>query len=148
MKATEQDASCVRCELVSAEGSLFSGQVTYLAVTGSEGDLGIHVGHAPLVTAIKPGPVRVHCQDGEEKIFYVSGGFLEVQPDCVTVLADTALRAGDMDEAAVEKARQEAEKALQGKKGEFDYARAATQLAEVTAQLRTIKAIRSKAGLK
>lgn len=146
--STDQNVSSLRCDLVSAEGSLFSGRVTSLAATGSEGDLGVHPGHAPLVTPIKPGPVRVTCDDGEEKVFYVSGGFLEVQPDCVTVLADTALRAGDMDEAAVEKARQEAEQVLSGKKGEFDYARAATELAEVTAQLRTIKAIRKKAGMR
>lgn len=132
----------VHCDVVSAEEKIFSGLVEMLVATGSEGELGIAPGHAALLTALKPGTVRVIKQGGEEEIFYVSGGYLEVQPGLITLLADTALRAGDMDEAAAEEAKREAEKALQNKTGDFDYSRAATELAEAAAQLRTIQKLR------
>ena len=113
---------------------------------GALGDLGIAPGHAPLLTELRPGPVRVTTQAGEEQIFYVSGGFLEVQPSTVTILADTAVRAGDMDEAAVVEAQKAAEAALTNQHAEFDYGRAAAQLAEAVAQVRTIQALRKKMG--
>ncbi len=93
-------AMTVHCDIVSAERQLFSGLVEIVVASGVEGDLGIMPGHAPLLTRLKPGPVRVKKQNGDEEVFYVSGGFLEVQPKLVTVLADTAERADNMDEAA------------------------------------------------
>lgn len=139
-------AMTVHCDIVSAEEEIFSGLVEMLVAAGTEGDVGIAYGHAPLLTGLQPGPIRVIKQDGEEEVYYVSGGYLEVQPYHVTVLADTALRAGDMDEAAALEAKKEAEQALHNQSGDFDYSRAATQLAEAAAQLRTIQAMRKKAG--
>lgn len=137
-------AMTVHCDIVSAEREIFSGLVEMVVATGSLGDLGVTYGHAPLLTGLEPGPVRVKKQNGEEEVFYVSGGYLEVQPNCVTILADTAQRAHDMDEAAAEEARQQAADKLLRQTGEIDYSRAAVQLAEAAAQLRTIQAIRNK----
>ena len=139
-------AMTVHCDIVSAEEEIISGLVEMVVAAGSEGDVGVAYGHAPLLTGLQPGPIRVIKQDGEEEVYYVSGGYLEVQPYHVTVLADTALRADDMDEAAALEAKKEAEHALANQTGEFDYSRAATQLAEAAAQLRTIQAIRKKLG--
>lgn len=139
-------AMTIHCDIVSAEEEIFSGLVEILVATGSLGELGISYGHAPLLTSLIPGPVRVVTQGGEEDIFYVSGGFLEVQPGVVSILADTAIRADDVDEAAAEEARQAAEQALANQSGEFDYSRASSQLAEAAAQLLTIQKIRRKAG--
>lgn len=139
-------AMTVHCDIVSAEEEIFSGLVEFVSITGSLGDLGITPGHAPLLTAIKPGPVELRKQGGEEDVFYVSGGFVEVQPSKVTIMADTALRAADMSEAAAEEARQEAERALSDKSADFEYTRATVQLAEAAAQLRTIQQIRKKLG--
>ena len=139
-------AMTVHCDIVSAEEAIFSGLVEMVVAAGTEGDLGITYGHAPLLTALQPGPVRVKKQDGEEEVYYVSGGYLEVQPYTVTILADTALRAGDMDEAAALEAKKAAEHALQNQSGEVDYARATMQLAEAAAQLRTLQALRKKSG--
>jgi F-type H+-transporting ATPase subunit epsilon len=136
----------VHCNIVSAEQQLFSGLVEMVVAPGTEGDLGISYGHAPLLTGLKPGSIRVIKQGGEEEVFYLSGGYLEVQPDSLTVLADTALRAEDVDEAAALQAKQEAEKALSNNSADFDYSSAAVQLAEATAQLRTLRAIRKKMG--
>jgi len=139
-------AMSVHCDIVSAEQAIFSGLVELLVAHGSLGDLGVGPGHAPLLTALKPGPVRIKLQGGEEQIFYVSGGFLEVQSSTITVLADTAVRADDVDEAAAIEAQKVAETALSNQAGEFDYGRAAAQLAEAAAQLRTIQALRKKMG--
>ncbi|GAB1265652.1 F0F1 ATP synthase subunit epsilon [Aurantivibrio infirmus] len=139
-------AMTVHCDIVSAEEEIFSGLVEMIVASGTEGDLGISYGHAPLLTGLNPGPVRIIKQGGEEEIYYLSGGHLEVQPHLVSILADTALRAGDMDEAAALEAKKEAEQAIQNQSGEFDYSRAASQLAEAAAQLRTLQAIRKKAG--
>jgi F-type H+-transporting ATPase subunit epsilon len=136
----------IHCDIVSAEQEIFSGLVEMLVATGSLGELGISYGHAPLLTGFIPGPVRIIKQDGEEEIYYVSGGFLEVQPGVVSILADTAIRAHDVDEAAAEEARLAAEHALANQTGEFDYGRASSQLAEAAAQLLTIQKIRRKAG--
>ncbi len=133
----------VHCDVVSAEEKIYSGLVELLIATGSEGELGIAPGHIPLLTALKPGPVRIIKQGGEEVILYVSGGYLEVQPSLVTLLADTAVRAKDLDEAAAVDAQREAEKALANKTGEFEYSRAAAELAEAAAQLRTLQKLRN-----
>lgn len=139
-------AMTVHCDIVSAEEEIFSGLVEMVIAAGTEGDLGIAYGHAPLLTSLQPGPIRVIKQDGEEEVYYVSGGYLEVQSYQISVLADTALRASDMDEAAALEAKREAEQALTNQSGDFDYSRAATQLAEAAAQLRTIQAMRKKLG--
>ncbi len=139
-------AMSVHCDIVSAEQAIFSGLVELLVAHGSLGDLGVGPGHAPLLTSLKPGPVRVKLQGGEEQIYYVSGGFLEVQSSTITVLADTAVRADDVDEAAAIEAQKAAVAALTNQAGEFDYGRAASQLAEAAAQLRTIQALRKKMG--
>ena len=136
----------IHCDIVSAEKEIFSGLVESLVATGSQGELGVNYGHAPLLTDLIPGPIRIIKQNGEEEVYYVSGGFLEVQPGVVSVLADTAIRADDVDEAAAEEARVAAEKALSGQTGEFDYGRAASQLAEAAAQLRTLQKMRNRAG--
>ncbi len=135
----------IHCDIVSAEQEIFSGLVEMLVATGSLGELGISYGHAPLLTELIPGPVRIVKQDGDEEIYYVSGGFLEVQPGVVSILADTAVRADDMDEAAAEEARQAAEAALTNQSGDFDYSRASSQLAEAAAQLMTIQKLRKQA---
>ena len=139
-------AMTVQCNIVSAEREIFSGLVEMVIATGALGELGIAYGHAPLLTSLRPGPVRVIKQDSSEEVFYVSGGFLEVQPYSISVLADTALRAGDVDEAAAVLAQQTAQQELNNKSTEFDFARASIQLAEASAQLRTLQAIRKKAG--
>tara|TARA_R110002167_G_scaffold6277_1_gene28824 strand:- start:206665 stop:207066 length:402 start_codon:yes stop_codon:yes gene_type:complete len=132
----------MHCDIVSAEEKIFSGLVEILVATGTLGDLGIAPGHAPLLTALIPGPVRVVLQDSSEQIYYVSGGFLEVQSGVVTVLADTALRADDVNEAAALKAIEDANEAITNKTSEFEYSRAATQLAEAAAQLRALRQLR------
>ena len=132
----------VHCDVVSAEEKIFSGLVEVLTATGTEGEMGIQLGHAPLLTALKPGAVRIVKQGGDEEILYVSGGYLEVQPNIITLMADTAVRAKDVDEAAALEAQKEAEKALANKTGEFEYSRAAVELAEVAAQLRTLQKLR------
>ena len=135
-------AMTMHCDIVSAEEKIFSGLVEILVATGTLGDLGIAPGHAPLLTALIPGPVRVVLQDSTEQIYYVSGGFLEVQSGVVTVLADTALRADDVNEAAALKAIEDANEAISNKTSEFEYSRAATQLAEAAAQLRALRQLR------
>ncbi|MGM0701882.1 F0F1 ATP synthase subunit epsilon [Halomonas faecis] len=139
-------ANSFKCEIVSAEASIYSGEIEQLIASGVMGDLGILPGHAPLLTQLQPGPIRVIHDDGKEENYYVSGGFLEVQPDVVTVLADSAARANDLDEASAEEARQHALKAFNDKSAELDYSRAAAELAEAVAQLRTIQQLRKKAG--
>ncbi|MGK0440594.1 MAG: F-type H+-transporting ATPase subunit epsilon [Pseudohongiellaceae bacterium] len=139
-------AMTIHCDIVSAEREIFSGLVEMIIATGSLGDLGIGYGHAPLLTSLEPGPIRIKKQNGEEEVYYVSGGYLEVQPGIVSVLADTALRAADIDEASALEAQKEAELALANQSGDFDYGRASAQLAAAAAQLRTIRAIRKKLG--
>jgi F-type H+-transporting ATPase subunit epsilon len=135
----------MHCDIVSAEKSIFSGRVEMVVAAGSLGDLGIGPGHAPLITSLIPGPVRVVKDGGEEEVFYVSGGFLEVTRNVVTLLTDTALRADDVDEAAAEAAMQEAERAMQDASAELDYGTAAAQLAEAAAQLRALRQLKNRA---
>ena len=138
-------AMTVHCDIVSAEQEIFSGLVEMVIATGAMGELGINYGHAPLLTELKPGPIRIIKDDGEEDIYYLSGGFIEVQPYEIKVLADTALRADDLDEAAALEAQKQAEQAAENNTGELDYSRA---LAEAAAQLRTIQELRRKLGKK
>ncbi|MDO9624964.1 MAG: F0F1 ATP synthase subunit epsilon [Pseudomonas sp.] len=139
-------AMTVHCDIVSAEGQIFSGLVEMVIAHGNLGDLGIAPGHAPLLTDLKPGPIRLIKQGGEAEVYYISGGFLEVQPNVVKVLADTVQRAADIDEAAAQEALKAAERALHEKGAEFDYGSAAAHLAEVAAQLRTVQQLRKKFG--
>ena len=135
----------IQCDIVSAEEAIYSGEIDMIIATGSAGDLGVSAGHSPLLTGLEPGPVRV-IKDEDEQIFYVSGGFLEVQPNVVTILADTAIRADDLDEAAAVEAQKRAEQDMANQSSELDYTRAAAELAAAVAQLRTIQQIRKKMG--
>jgi len=137
-------ATTMHCDIVSAEKEIFSGRVTMVVASGTLGELGIMPGHAPLLTGIKPGPVRLKLESGEEQVFFASGGFLEVQPGVVTVLADTALRADDLDEAAASTAKEQAERALETQSAEFEFSIAAAQLAEASARLRTLDELKKR----
>lgn len=137
-------AMTMHCDIVSAETEIFSGRVTMVVATGTLGELGIMPGHAPLLTGIKPGPVRLQMDGGEEEVFFASGGFLEVQPGVVTVLADTALRADDVDEAEAAAAIEQAERALSDQAADFDFSVATAQLAEAGARLRTLQELRKR----
>ena len=128
--------------IVSAEAALFSGKVTCLLATGGSGELGIYPGHTALLTSINPGAMQFTLESGEQQFYYTSGGFLEVQPDVVTVLANTASRAEDLDELAAQTAKEQAEIALSNKTKELDYKQAMTELAEASAQLRAIQSLR------
>ena len=139
-------AITVHCDIVSADESLFSGSVEMIVATGSLGELGITPGHAPLLSDLRPGPVRLVKENGEEEVYYLSGGYLEVQPGSIAILADTAVRAGDIDEAAAAEAIKTAEQAIANQSGEIEYSKAASMLAEATAQLRTVQTLRKKLG--
>ena len=139
-------ASTIRLDIVSAEKELFSGECEMVFAPGSQGELGIAPRHAALVTRLKPGVVRAKMPDGEEESFYVSGGILEVQPHTVTVLSDSGERAGDLDEAAALKAKEQAEQLLAERQAGVDEAVARAQIAEAVAQLRAIKDMRKKLG--
>ncbi|QIK80589.1 F0F1 ATP synthase subunit epsilon [Lysobacter sp. HDW10] len=135
-------ASTIRCDIVSAEAEIYSGEATLVVATGEIGELGIAPKHAPLITRLKPGKVVVTTPAGETLDFAISGGILEVQPDMVTVLADTAVRAQDIDEAAVRQAKEEAERVLAGRGEAMDVAEAQQRLAEVSAQLAALERLR------
>ncbi|ADN77978.1 ATP synthase F1 subcomplex epsilon subunit [Ferrimonas balearica DSM 9799] len=139
-------AMTVHLDVVSAEKRLFSGLVETLQVTGTEGELGILPGHVPLLTAIKPGMVRIVKQHGEVEVIYLSGGILEVQPDCVTVLADVAVRAEDIDVEAAREAKRNAEERIANAGVDFDYDTAQIELAKALAQLRVVETIRKSLG--
>ncbi|MEJ2576067.1 MAG: F0F1 ATP synthase subunit epsilon [Gammaproteobacteria bacterium] len=133
----------VHVDVVSAEGALFSGQGEMVYAPATMGEIGIAPRHAPLVTRLKPGDVRIDPGDGKPmEHFYVSGGMIEVQPFRVTVLADTGIRAADLDEAAAAKVKQRAEDVLSNRNSEFEYAKAQAELAEAVAQLRAIERLR------
>ncbi|NBB93783.1 MAG: F0F1 ATP synthase subunit epsilon [Gammaproteobacteria bacterium] len=135
-------ASTIHCDIVSAEAEIFSGEAAMVVVTGEEGELGIAPRHAPLLTRLKPGQVRVMLPEGGEEFYYISGGLLEVQPHVVTVLSDTAARASDLDEAAALKAKEEAERALSDRQADMEVAEAQAQLAEAMAQLAALERLR------
>ncbi len=132
----------LRLDIASAEEEIFSGQAEMVFATGELGELGIAPGHAPLVTSLKAGNVRVLLPDQTEEVFYVSSGMLEVQPYVVTVLADTVKRANDIDEAAALEAKERAEKMLEDKTSDIDMARATSELAEAVAQIRAIRRLK------
>jgi F-type H+-transporting ATPase subunit epsilon len=135
-------ASTIRCDIVSAEAEIFHGEATLVVATGEQGELGIAPKHAPLITRLKPGKVVVTTPEGELLDFAISGGILEVQPTVVTVLADTAVRAQDIDEAAVRAAKEEAERILARRGEAMEIAEAQARLAEVTAQLQALERLR------
>src|SRR5215475_1394468 len=128
-------ATTIRCEIVSAEAEIYHGTATLVVASGDDGELGIAPRHAPLITRLKPGQVRVIAENGEEQFFYVSGGILEVQPQVVTILTDTAIRAQDLDEAAVRAAKEEAERQLANRTDAVEIAKAQAELAQTLAQL-------------
>ncbi len=130
------------CNIVSAQEELYSGVAKMVVASGEMGELGIMPKHAPLITRLKPGQVRVVQEDDEEEFLYISGGLMEVQPHIVTILADTAIRAGDLDESAAKAAKEEAERALQDKESGMDYAKAQSELAEAVAQLAALERLR------
>jgi F-type H+-transporting ATPase subunit epsilon len=132
----------IQIDIVSAEGEIFSGAVQSAVVPALEGDIGAHPRHAPLLTMLRPGEVRVQTADGQEQSFYVGGGALEIQPKRITVLADTAARARDLDEAAALAARQRAEEALSSHVDKITYAEAQAELARAVAQLKLIEKLR------
>jgi len=136
----------VHVDIVSAEKEIFSGQAEMVFAPAELGEVGITPRHAPMITRLKPGEVRVKVSETESFPFYVSGGMLEVQPHLVTVLADTAIRAKDIDEAAAIEAKAKAEEALADKSGKIDYATAQAQLAEAIMQLRTLDRLRKRGG--
>ncbi|HEY0197450.1 MAG TPA: F0F1 ATP synthase subunit epsilon [Rhodanobacter sp.] len=132
----------IRVDIVSAEAEIFSGDATMVIATGELGELGITPRHAPLITRLKPGHVDVVLDGGERQQFYVSGGILEVQPQVVTVLADTAARAADLDEASAQRAKKEAEDALANRTDALEIAEAQAKLAEAMAQLQALERLR------
>jgi len=134
----------IQCDIVSAHEEIFSGEATMVFASGIAGELGIAPRHAPLITQLKAGPVRVQKASGEEEFFFVSGGILEVQPHMVTVLTDTAMRGDDLDEAAARAAKAEAERQLADRSGEMDIAEAQAQLMQAVAQLAALEQLRKK----
>ncbi len=136
----------IHIDIVSAEREIFSGEAEMVFAPAIMGEMGIAPGHAALITRLAPGEVRVKHPDGKEEGFYVSGGMLEVQPKMVTVLSDTAMRAEDLDEAAVLKAKEEADRQLHDRSAEIDYATALAQTAEFAAQLQAIQRLRKRSG--
>ena len=133
----------IHVEIVSAEEHIWSGEGTMVFAPGIMGELGIAPRHTPLITQLKPGDVRVQTEDGKEALFFISGGILEIQPDIITVLSDTAIRADDLDEAKAIEAQKRAEETMRDKGSEMDYARAKAELAQITAQLRSIEKIKA-----
>ena len=137
-------ASTIHCDIVSAEAEIFSGDAAMVVVPGEEGELGIAPRHAPLLTRLIPGQVRVILPDGEEEFYFISGGLLEIQPHVVTVLSDTAQRADDLDEAAALSAKEEAELAIKDRTAGMEVAQAQAQLAEAMAQLAALERFRKQ----
>ncbi|MDD5402952.1 MAG: F0F1 ATP synthase subunit epsilon [Sulfuricella sp.] len=140
-------AMTIHVDVVSAEQSIFSGVAEFIAAPAAAGEVGIYPRHAPFISRMKPGTVRVKIPDqAEEELFFVSGGILEVQPQVVTILADTALRGKDLDEAKALEAKQRAEEAMKDRSATMDYAKAEAELAEAVAQIRAIQKIRKQSG--
>ena len=138
-------AMTIHVDVVSAEKSIFSGLAEMVVVPGEMGELGIYPRHAPLLTRIKPGSVRIKLPDQEElTLIFVSGGMLEVQPSVITILADTAIRGVDLDEARAQEAKQAAEEAIKNRTSDIDYAMAQAELAEAVAQLQAIQKLRKR----
>ncbi len=136
----------MHCEIVSAEKQLFSGEIQKLTAVGTIGGLGIYPGHAPLLTGIQPGPVTLTMEDGEDEVFFASGGYIEIQGGFITLLADTAIRAEDIDEASAKEAEEAAERARSDQAADVDFSVVASQLAEARAQQRTLDELRKLKG--
>jgi len=134
----------IHVDVVSAEESIFSGEARFVALPGEAGELGIYPRHTPLITRIKAGSVRIQLADGGEEFVFVAGGILEVQPDCVTVLSDTAIRGKDLDDEKANEAKRAAEDALKNAKTDLDLARAAAELAVMAAQIAALRKYRQK----
>lgn len=138
-------AMTIHVDIVSAEASIYSGLAEFVVVPAQMGEVGVYPRHAPMITRIKPGSVRIKAPDrAEEDLIYVSGGILEVQPGVVTILSDTAIRGADLDEARALEAKRQAEEAMQDRTGAMEYAQAQAELAEAIAQLSAIQKIRQK----
>lgn len=132
----------MQLDIVSAETEIFSGEVSVIVAPAAMGEVGIHPKHTPMVTRLKPGEVKIEVEGQEDQYIYVSGGILEVQPDVVTILSDTAIRAVDLDEEQAKEAKRRAEEALADRQGDYDSAKALVELAEAAAQLRMLDRIR------
>ncbi|SRR5690554_2719609 len=137
-------AMTMQVDIVSAEENVFSGTAQYLSARAANGEVGILPRHAPMLLQLQPGEVRVTNEAGEQEMYYVSGGVLEVQPHIVTILSDTAVRAADLDEAAAAEAKRRAEEALKDQKTDIDFAKTQAELLEAIAQLRTIRRLREQ----
>jgi len=136
--------SNIHVDVVSAEQSIFAGEAKFVALPGESGELGILPGHTPLITRIRPGAVRIEKADGDEEFVFVAGGILEVQPNGVTVLADTAIRGHDLDEAKANEAKRLAQEAMANRESDIDFARAQSEFAVAAAQLAAIAKFRKK----
>ena len=134
----------LQVNVVSAEEMIFSGRARFVALPGENGELGVYPRHTPLITRIKPGSVRIHMEDGREEFVFVAGGILEIQPDVVTVLSDTAIRGKDLDEEKANAAKRAAEEALRNAKTDFDVAMAQSELAVMAAQIAALRKFRQK----
>lgn len=135
----------LQCNVVSAKETIYSGEISMLIATGVEGEVGILPGHIPFITLLKPGTMQIKTSNGNDEMVYISGGVLEVQPHLVTVLADTAVRANDLDEAKILEARRHAEQTLQNQKADIDTSAASAALAESLAQLQTLQKFKNRA---
>lgn len=135
----------LQCNVVSARETIYTGEISMLIATGVEGEVGILAGHTPFITLLRPGAMQIKTANGADEMVYISGGVLEVQPHLVTVLADTAVRAHDLDEAKIAEARREAEQMLQNQKADIDTLAAMAALAESLAQLQTLQKFRNRA---
>ncbi|MFZ2306560.1 MAG: F0F1 ATP synthase subunit epsilon [Rhodoferax sp.] len=136
--------STIHVDVVSAEESIFSGEAKFVALPGEAGELGIYPRHTPLITRIKAGSVRIEKADGTEEFVFVAGGILEVQPNCVTVMSDTAIRGKDLDDEKANEAKAAAEEALKNAKSEIDFAKASSELAIMAAQIAALRRFRQK----
>jgi F-type H+-transporting ATPase subunit epsilon len=134
----------LKVDVVSTEQAIFSGEARFVAVPGTSGELGVLPGHTPLLTAVRPGTVRIETDDGADTFLYIAGGFVEIQPDRVTILADTAMRAENLDEARAQRAREEAKALLETQASNIDYAKAQAELTEAVAQLQAIRRLRKQ----
>ena len=134
----------IHVDVVSAEESIFSGEARFISLPGETGELGVYPRHTPLITRIKPGSVRIEMADGSEEFVFVAGGILEVQPDCVTVLSDTAIRGRDLDDKKANEAKAAAEEALKNAKSEVDFAKAQSELTVMAAQIAALRKFRQK----
>ena len=139
-------ANTMQVDVVSAEEQIFSGLAEFVTLPGEVGELGIYPKHTPLITRIRPGAVRIQKAGGGEEFVFVAGGILEVQPNGVTVLADTAIRGGDLDEAKALEAKKQAEEMMLNKESKIDYAKAQAEMAAAIAQLAAIQKLRSRRG--